>query len=93
MMIITVIAAVITIIGALNWLLIGAFSFDVVAAIFGAATTVTNIVYVIVGLAGLWLLYYLITLALRADRHESFHRRTAHDHRDYNRTGDYGSKV
>ena len=46
---------VITIIGALNWLLVGLFQFDLVAAIFGGADSwISRIIYVIVGLAGLW---------------------------------------
>lgn len=46
-------ALTIVIIGALNWLLIGLFGFNVVTAIFGAGLA-ANIVYVIVGLAGLF---------------------------------------
>ena len=43
------------IIGAINWLLVGLFQFDVVAPIFGgSAAVVSRIIYVIIGLAGLW---------------------------------------
>lgn len=43
------------IIGALNWLLVGIFQFDVVAAIFGGqAAIVSRIIYAIIGLAGAW---------------------------------------
>ncbi len=46
---------VITIIGAINWLLIGLFQFDLVAAICGGqASWISRIIYIIVGLAGLW---------------------------------------
>lgn len=46
---------VITIIGAINWLLIGLFQFDFVAAICGGQSSwISRIIYVIVGLAGLW---------------------------------------
>lgn len=46
---------VITIIGAINWLLVGLFQFDLVAYVFGGqATTVSRIIYTIVGIAGLW---------------------------------------
>jgi len=48
------IALVLMIIGALNWGLVGAFGFDLVAAIFGAMSALSRIVYVLVGLAGLW---------------------------------------
>lgn len=43
------------IIGALNWLLVGLFQFDLVAAIFGgSASLIARIVYVLVGIAGVW---------------------------------------
>ncbi len=46
------------IIGALNWLLIGVFRFDLVAFLFGNMTLLSRIVYILIGLCGL----YLITL-------------------------------
>ena len=47
-------ALVVTIIGALNWGLIGVFDLDLVAALFGGATTVlSRIVYTLVGITGL----------------------------------------
>lgn len=46
---------VITIIGAINWLLVGLFRFDLVAYICGGQTaTISRVIYTIVGLAGLW---------------------------------------
>lgn len=46
---------IITIIGAINWLLVGLFKFDLVAAVCGGQTSwISRIIYVIVGLAGLW---------------------------------------
>lgn len=48
-------ALVLLIIGALNWLLIGLFNYDLVAAIFGGNTSfVSKVVYTIVGIAGLY---------------------------------------
>lgn len=47
------IALVFTIIGALNWGLIGLFDFNLVTTLFGDMTMLTRIVYIIVGLAGL----------------------------------------
>lgn len=44
---------VLTIIGAINWGLIGILDFNLVEAIFGADTLFTNIVYILVGIAGL----------------------------------------
>ena len=49
------IALILTIIGALNWGSIGLFQFDCVAWLFGGqAGIVSRIIYVLVGLAGLW---------------------------------------
>ncbi len=52
------ISLTLVIIGALNWLLIGVFRFDLVAFLFGNMTLLSRIVYILVGLCGL----YLITL-------------------------------
>jgi hypothetical protein len=52
-------ALVLVIIGALNWGLVGLFSFDLVAAIFGSGSTFTRIIYTLVGLSGLWSLSLL----------------------------------
>lgn len=46
-------ALVLTIIGAINWGLIGIFNFDLVATIFGDMTMFTRIIYTLVGIAGL----------------------------------------
>lgn len=45
------IALVLLIIGGLNWGLVGLFSFDLVAAIFGELSVVSRIVYILVGIA------------------------------------------
>ncbi|WP_066056113.1 DUF378 domain-containing protein [Robertmurraya korlensis] len=48
------IALVLTIIGAINWGLIGFFQFDLVAAIFGGQdSALSRIIYGLVGIAGL----------------------------------------
>lgn len=47
------------IIGALNWLSIGVLQFDVIAAVFGGpASLFARIVYLLIGLAGLWLIIF-----------------------------------
>ena len=52
------------IIGALNWLLIGLFGYDLVGALFGGQmSVVSRIIYSLVGIAGLW----CITLLFRRD--------------------------
>jgi len=50
-------AVVLAIIGALNWALVGLFQWNLVAAIFGSYSAVTRIVYVLVGAAGLYLIF------------------------------------
>ena len=47
------IALILTIIGALNWGMIGLFNFNLVSTLFGEGSLVSNIVYGLVGLAGL----------------------------------------
>ncbi|MBQ4062462.1 MAG: DUF378 domain-containing protein [Christensenellaceae bacterium] len=52
-------ALTLVIVGAVNWLLVGLFQFDVVAAIFGGqAAVVSRIIYALVGVAGLWALSF-----------------------------------
>ena len=55
------IALTVVIIGAINWGLIGFFSFDLVAFIFGNMSWISRIVYGLVGICGL----YLITFYMR----------------------------
>jgi hypothetical protein len=50
------VAIVLVIIGGLNWLLVGFFGWDLVAAIFGTMSIVARLIYVLVGLAAIWLL-------------------------------------
>ena len=45
-----------TIIGALNWGLVGLLDFDLVAAIFGKKSFASRLVYTLVGLAGVYLI-------------------------------------
>lgn len=47
------IALTLVIIGALNWLLIGLFNFDLVATLFGTMSILSRIVYVLVGISGI----------------------------------------
>lgn len=61
-------ALILVIIGALNWLLVGLFKFDLVAAIFGGQTAaLARIVYVLVGIAGLWTIGLLVKLCRRRE--------------------------
>jgi uncharacterized membrane protein YuzA (DUF378 family) len=49
------IAIVLVIIGGINWGLVGLFEWNLVSAIFGAMTWFTRLVYVLVGIAALYL--------------------------------------
>ena len=46
------IAFILTVIGALNWGLVGAFRFDLVAGIFGEMSVLSRIIYILVGISG-----------------------------------------
>lgn len=56
-------AVVLVIVGGLNWLLVGAFNFDLVAAIFGQMSVLARIVYVLVGLSAIFLIVNIKKLA------------------------------
>jgi len=47
------IALVFTVIGAINWGLVGLLEFDLVAALFGEMTVLTRLVYSLIGITGL----------------------------------------
>lgn len=51
------IALVLVIIGALNWGLVGLFKKNLVASIFGADSAMSRVIFVLVGLAGVYLIY------------------------------------
>ena len=54
-------ALTITIVGALNWGLIGFFDFNLVEALFTDASPITRIVYALVGICGIINLGLLFT--------------------------------
>lgn len=54
MKIIDKIVLVLVVIGAINWGLIGIFNFNLVDAIFGAMSILSRIIYILVGISGLW---------------------------------------
>ena len=51
-------ALTLVIIGAINWLLVGIFRFDLVAFLFGNLSWLSRIVYTVVGLSGLYLISF-----------------------------------
>ena len=54
------IALILVIIGGLNWGIIGLFNYNVVDAIFGVGSTISRIIYIIVGLAALYMIYFTV---------------------------------
>lgn len=59
-------ALILVIIGAINWLLVGVFQWDLVTALFGGDTIrvssgLSRIIYTLVGIAGLYSLTFLFT--------------------------------
>lgn len=60
-------ALVLAIIGALNWGSIGLFKLDLVASVFGGQlSTVSRIIFTLVGFAGLWCITLLFDDGHRA---------------------------
>ena len=54
-------ALILSIIGSLNWGLVGLFQFDLVAWLFGGQDAlISRIIYTIIGLAGIWCITTLI---------------------------------
>jgi len=55
------IALLLTVIGGINWGLVGAFKFDLVKWLFAFAPAIVPIVYIIVGISALYVLFaYMI---------------------------------
>ncbi len=58
--VLSVIALVLTIIGALNWLLVGIFTFNFVTWITFGMVWLERLIYILVGIAGIYMLVWLI---------------------------------
>lgn len=59
-MIVTLISLILTVIGAINWLLVGLFDFNLVNWITGDIAVIARIIYALVGIAGIWMIGFLI---------------------------------
>ncbi len=58
-----IIALLLVIIGAINWGLIGLFDFNLVSLIFGGVeSTLTKVIYILVGISGLLCIKELVDL-------------------------------
>ena len=58
--VVDMIALILLIVGGLNWGLVGLFSFDLVAFLFGSIAILQNVVYTLVGVAAIYTIYYLM---------------------------------
>ena len=54
MKVIDTIALILIIIGAINWGFIGIFNFNLVDTLFGTMSVLSQIIYTLVGISGLW---------------------------------------
>jgi uncharacterized membrane protein YuzA (DUF378 family) len=67
-------ALILVIVGAINWLLVGVFQWDLVTAIFGGDTLrlssgLSRVIYALVGLAGLYSISFLFRdTAVKTDK-------------------------
>lgn len=61
------VALILVVIGAVNWGLVGLFSWDLVATLFGGMSAIARVIYVVVGLAGL----YTLLMALKSGKSAS----------------------
>jgi len=70
-----VITLALIIIGGINWLLVGLFQFDLVAALFGGTeAALSRAIYVLVGLSALWqILPWTRALSIDEPRAERAH--------------------
>ena len=63
MKVINSVALTLVIVGALNWLLVGLFKFNLVDSIFGSLSALSRIVYTLVGIAGIWCIAFYSKIA------------------------------
>ena len=61
MSVVDVVVVLLVVVGGINWGLVGAFNIDLVAQIFGAGSMFARVVYVLVGLAAVYMLYGVFT--------------------------------
>ncbi len=54
------IALILVIVGGLNWGLVGAFGFDLVATLFGDMSALSRIVYGLVGLSAIYAITFVV---------------------------------
>lgn len=63
-----ILALILSIVGCLNWGLVGIFQFDLVAWLFGGTSALlSRIVYTVIALAGLWSITFLFRRKFTVD--------------------------
>jgi uncharacterized membrane protein YuzA (DUF378 family) len=63
---IDIIAALLLVIGGLNWGLVGLFGFDLVGYLFMSMPVIAKVIYILVGLSAIYAIVYLV-------RHKGHH--------------------
>ena len=58
-----ILALVLSIVGCLNWGLVGIFKFDLVAWLFGPGVVLSRIIYTVIGLSGVWCISFFLRRA------------------------------
>ncbi len=54
MKVLNIIVLTLVIIGGINWGLVGLFNYNLVAELFGDTSWFTRLIYILVGISGLW---------------------------------------
>mgnify|MGYP003328378673 CR=1 FL=1 len=65
-----ILALALSIVGCINWGLVGIFQFDLVAWLFGAGAVLSRIIYTVIGLAGLWCISFFLRRARLGNSNE-----------------------
>lgn len=82
------IALLLVIIGAINWLLVGLFHFNLVTFLFGWGGILVNIIYIVVGISGIICISMLKSHCPKSSgadchKHDDYH---SHHHNDQNQS-------
>ena len=60
MSVVDMVVTVLVVVGGLNWGLVGAFKFNLVEKLFGSMPMVVTVIYVLVGLAAVYMLFGVV---------------------------------
>ncbi len=55
------VTVILLIVGAINWGLVGAFDYNIVTKLLGEASMLTRVVYILIGLAGVYKIFLITT--------------------------------